>query len=461
MIKHRLAFCAALLILAELIVPAAAADTPIRIAFIDSGISTKHIGPAHVELGKNYVFPDADTQDRIGHGTATASMVLGAADQGVAGVYPDALAVPLVVVDTYPSGTINNGGPPALCEAIYDAVDVFHCEIINISLATPMDSEALQAAVGYAESKGVLIVAVVGNDGEAGRTYYPAAYGSVISVGAADGNGAASFSQGGADILTDGVNLPAATNKNGAAPTFVSGTSYSCAIISGICAKLRSAYPSLSPAELRNGLYQMATDILKPGFDVRSGWGYLPAGTSIPYPYLDVSEDSWYDQGVLAATKQGIMTGTGAGRFTPYGTMTRAMFATVLYRMAGQPPVTGENPFTDVAVGTWYTDAVIWAADENILEGYGRGAFGTNDPVTREQMVTLFWRWSGKPDAQNADLSAFHDTDKISDWAKDAFAWAVSAGVISGKGNGLLDPKGTTTRAEVAQIIMRYETNAG
>ena len=440
----------------QLPILASAADGPIRIAFIDSGISTKHIAPDHVEAGKNYVFPEYDTQDRIGHGTATAGLLLGAEDQGVVGVFPDAVAVPLVVVDTYPSGTVKNGGPAALCEAIYDAVDLFHCQVINISLCTPEDSEGLRAAVAYAEEKEALVVTVVGNDGETGRTYYPAAYDTVISVGASDGNDVAAFSQNGADVLTEGVGLQTATNKNGAAFASVSGTSYSCAIISGVCARILSVYPAMTPAETRQCLFGMATDILEPGFDLRSGWGIVDADCMIPYPYWDVTVGSWSYPAVCQVTENGIMNGTETGRFSPDGIMTRAMFAAVLHRIAGEPEVTGENPFTDVDDDAWYTDAVVWAAGEKIIEGCGNGVFGTDDPVTREQMVTLFWRYNGRPTAESADLSGLNDADQISNWAKDAFAWAVSVGVINGKGNGILDPKGTATRAEVAQIVMNY-----
>jgi len=457
-IKHLLVLCTTLTLAGQLVLPAIAADTPIRIAFIDSGISVKHIDPDHVETGKNYVFPESDTSDRIGHGTAAAGLVLGAEDQGVVGVFPDAVAVPLVVVDTYPSGTVKNGGPAALCKAIYDAVDLFHCQIINISLSTPEDSDALQAAAVYAENKGVVVVTVVGNDGENGRTYYPAAYDTVISVGASDGDAVAAFSQNSPDLLTAGVGLRTATNKNSSAAAEVSGTSYSCAVISGICARILSAFPAMTPAETRQCLFGMATDILEPGFDLRSGWGIVDADCTIPCPYWDVPADTWSYPAVCRVTERGIMNGTGAGRFSPDGTMTRAMFAAVLYRMAGGQEVTGKNPFTDVDDDFWYTDAVIWAAGERIIEGYGNGVFGTGDPVTREQMVALFWRYQGMPAADNANLAAFTDSDQISIWAQDAFEWAVSVGVISGKSSGVLDPKGTATRAEVAQILMNFET---
>ena len=115
-------------------------------------------------------------------------------------------------------------------------------------------------------------------------------------------------------------------------------------------------------------------------------------------PFLDVPEDAWYYDAVYHCYDNGYFKGESETRFAPDSTMTRAMFATVLYRIAGEPEVTGENPFSDVEAGKWYTDAVIWAAGEKIIEGYGNGKFGTNDPVTREQMATCFWRYQGKPD---------------------------------------------------------------
>ena len=178
-------------------------------------------------------------------------------------------------------------------------------------------------------------------------------------------------------------------------------------------------------------------------------------------PFVDVPEDAWFYDAVYHCYDSGYFKGVDDTHFAPQGTMTRAMFATVLYRIAGEPAVTGENPFTDVKDGQWYTDAVVWAAENKIIEGYGKGVFGTDDPVTREQMVTIFWRYNEQPEAEDADLSGFTDADRISTWAEDAFAWAVEAGVISGKGNGVLDPKGTATRAEVSQIVTNYDTKIG
>ncbi len=186
-----------------------------------------------------------------------------------------------------------------------------------------------------------------------------------------------------------------------------------------------------------------------------------PAETPAKRPFTDVASGAWYYNAVYYCFDKGYFNGTSADRFTPDGTMTRAMFATVLYRMAGEPGVAGKSPFKDVEAGKWYTNAIIWASGKKVIEGYGGGIFGTNDPVTREQMVTLFWRYHGKPTAAAADLSSFRDAEEISAWAKDAFRWAVSVGVVSGKGGGVLDPKGTATRAEVAQIVTNDAAKTG
>jgi hypothetical protein len=174
-------------------------------------------------------------------------------------------------------------------------------------------------------------------------------------------------------------------------------------------------------------------------------------------PFTDVKESDWFYDAVYYCYDNGYFKGTSTTVFDPQGTMTRAMFATVLWRVAGEPAATGANVFTDVKAGAYYTEAVLWAAGEGIIEGYGDGRFGTDDPITREQIVTLLWRFSGKP-AGTGDLRRFNDAGQISDWAKEAMAWAVGVGIIQGKGGGILDPGAKATRAEVAQIIANYDS---
>jgi hypothetical protein len=176
-------------------------------------------------------------------------------------------------------------------------------------------------------------------------------------------------------------------------------------------------------------------------------------------PYTDVRDIDWFYNAVAYVFENGLMNGVSESLFSPQGTMTRAMVATVLYRAAGSPDVSGENPFTDVLPGQWYTDAIIWANANGIINGYGNGKFGVNDPVTREQLVAILYRYEK---LQNGDivvdttlLDAYFDAPQISEYAVEAFAWAVENGIVTGRTATTLAPVGTATRAEVATILER------
>lgn len=177
--------------------------------------------------------------------------------------------------------------------------------------------------------------------------------------------------------------------------------------------------------------------------------------TAVQTGFTDVSPDSWYYEAVSFVAEQGLMTGTGSTTFSPGETTTRGMVATILYRLAGSPE--GEDlSFADVAAGQWYTAGVSWAAANGVMEGDG-SRFAPEEVITREQMAVLAYRYAqlqGCDVAAAGDsLSAYADGDSVSDWAAEAMAWAVDAGVLSGKDGSLLDPQGQLTRAEAAQIL--------
>lgn len=151
----------------------------------------------------------------------------------------------------------------------------------------------------------------------------------------------------------------------------------------------------------------------------------------------------------------GLMNGTGETEFSPSLSATRGMIVTILYRLAGSPAVTAASGFTDVAPGAYYADAVAWAAANGIVNGYGNDTFGPNDNVTREQFAAILWRYADSP-AASGTLDGFTDAGQISNYAVDAMHWAVEQGVVNGKGNGVLDPKGSAVRAEAAAMLMRY-----
>lgn len=135
------------------------------------------------------------------------------------------------------------------------------------------------------------------------------------------------------------------------------------------------------------------------------------------------------------------------------------MITAILYRLEGEPNVTGESTFSDVPAGIWYTHAVIWAANNNIITGYGSGKFGSEDSITREQLAALIYRYAqykGYDTVTASALSAFYDADQVSGWAETAIKWAVGSGIITGKPGNVLDPKGTATRAEIAAMLARF-----
>ena len=173
--------------------------------------------------------------------------------------------------------------------------------------------------------------------------------------------------------------------------------------------------------------------------------------------FSDVDTKAWYHGAVDYVLMNKLMTGIGNGLFAPNDNTTRAMLATLLYRMAGEPSVEGlENPFADVADGQWYTDAVIWAADKGVVSGTSATTFAPNDQITREQMVTMIWRYAGEPESNLSVLDKYADADNVSDFAKEAMAWAISNGIVTGVGDNTLAPKNTATRAQIAAILQRF-----
>ena len=175
-------------------------------------------------------------------------------------------------------------------------------------------------------------------------------------------------------------------------------------------------------------------------------------------PFTDVKEGDWFYEEVLYAYENGLMNGVGDNRFAPNSATTRGMLVTILYRLEGEPDVTGEAGFDDVAAGQWYTDAVIWAAANDIVNGIGDNQFGPENTLTREQLVTMLYRYAqnkGYDVTASADLSGYPDAGQIQSWAQEAMTWAVAEGIVEGM-DGNLNPAGSATRAQIATILMRF-----
>ena len=176
-------------------------------------------------------------------------------------------------------------------------------------------------------------------------------------------------------------------------------------------------------------------------------------------PFTDVSEKDWFYGDVMFVYENGLMLGTSKTLFSPHGTATRGMMATILWRMEGSPVPKGKNSFTDVEAGKWYADAITWTAENGIFAGYGKDKFGPDDPITREQLAAIFYRYAdykGYDLTVKGNLDKFKDADKITDYAKAAMLWAVGSGLVKGKSGNLLDPQGTATRAEIAAMLHRF-----
>lgn len=186
---------------------------------------------------------------------------------------------------------------------------------------------------------------------------------------------------------------------------------------------------------------------------------------AVKNPFADVNAGDWFYQDVLFSYEKGLMSGMDAAAFAPYANTTRAQIAVIFYRMEGSPAVEGENSFTDVVrdSGTaWFYDAVTWAQQNGIMGGYSNSSFAPNDPITREQLAAIFYRYAqykGYDTTQGGmAIREFDDYESISDYAMGAMAWAVNTGLVKGDSN-LLYPKGTATRAELAALFHRFAEN--
>ncbi len=192
---------------------------------------------------------------------------------------------------------------------------------------------------------------------------------------------------------------------------------------------------------------------------VYAGWRVDENPGTGANPFTDVSEKDWFYGDVMFVYENGLMLGTSKTLFSPHGTATRGMMATILWRMEGSPAPKGKNSFTDVEAGKWYADAITWTAENGIFAGYGKDKFGPDDPITREQLAAIFYRYAdykGYNLTVKGNLDKFKDADKVTDYAKTAMQWAVGSGLMKGKSGNLLDPQGTATRAEIAAMLHRF-----
>jgi hypothetical protein len=171
--------------------------------------------------------------------------------------------------------------------------------------------------------------------------------------------------------------------------------------------------------------------------------------------YADLSSDSWYTTEINYILSKGLMNGTSTTAFTPNGTLTREMLATIIWRAAGEPAAAGSLTFADADnVSSWAKTAVAWAAEQGIVKGVGNNQFAPKSAVTRQDMVVMLQRWAGEG-VSDVDLSSFSDAGSISSYATEAVKWAVNNGLLKGD-NGKLNPTNSITRIQAAAVLARY-----
>jgi hypothetical protein len=177
--------------------------------------------------------------------------------------------------------------------------------------------------------------------------------------------------------------------------------------------------------------------------------------------FTDFDPNAWYHEAVDYAVVNELMKDTSPTTFEPATTTTRAMIVTILWRLEGKPIVNSVNPFDDVENGAWYTDAIVWAAANGIVEGYGNGKFGPNDEITREQLATMLYRYAmykgyDVSAGEKTNILSYDDAFEISEWARPALQWAIAEGLVKGRTESTIVLQGKANRAETAAIFMRF-----
>ncbi|MCL1795090.1 MAG: S-layer homology domain-containing protein [Oscillospiraceae bacterium] len=255
-------------------------------------------------------------------------------------------------------------------------------------------------------------------------------------------------------IDSDGtVNLP-----GGATVTTPNGTKIVLPAGTAISPEGKISFPAGSGAKItqNNGYAFEINENAQIVLDSDSPLGYT---VIIENPFEDVHESDWFFDPVMFAYSRGLMVGTSAVPmlFDPNAATTRAMIVTILYRMEGSPDITGlDNPFDDVASGTWYHDAIVWAAANGIVNGYGDGQYGPQDDITREQLAAIMNNYIGHIGSEFPKIreyAGFGDENEISGYAREAIERLFAAGIINGRTGNIFDPRGKATRAEMATML--------
>ena len=447
----------------------------VRVAVIDSGVNSLHedFEGTTFDKGINIMNGSHDVTDEMGHGTFVSG-VLGATrnnNMGIAGFCTDVTIIPIKCF-----GSNVETSASYIVSAIYEAVDIYKCDIINLSLGMTHDMDSMRTAVQYASDKGVIIISAVGNNGTT-QLNYPAAYDCVIGVGSVDKNGqVASFSQKNSSVfvVAPGVSLVGLSSKSNSSYVIGDGTSYSTPHVTVAAAILKQHAPNANYDDFAAILRESSTDGGVAGYDNTYGYGSLNIESFVTameaYNFGDIGDvfpdvnGHWAEESIKFCVNNRLFNGVSNSSFMPETQMTRAMFVTVLSRMSGESIIGFPNNFSDVESSIWYAQPCAWGSAAGIVTGTGNGTFEPEGNVTREQMAVFLYRYAklynftdGNYD--EAALLDFTDNGKISPWAKEAMAWAVQNGLITGRTGNALYPQDSAKRCEVATIITRFETS--
>ena len=441
------------------------------VGVIDTGLkSHEDIDPSYIRTGKNFLDGSTDTTDNYGHGTKVTSVIAATNNngKGIASLAYQATIVPLKV-----SNTGFNIQTTAIVSAIYEAVDTYGCDVINMSICGPAISATEKSACDYAASKDVLFISSVGND-YSSTLKYPAAFDSVIGVGAITSDGVrADYSNYSSAVFVTapGSNIYMASNTSSTSYAYANGTSFSTPYIASLAALAKGYDNSMTLSEFQTLLKSSAVDKGTSGYDTSYGWGVVDVGRFVCnltgndfFNFTDVSSSYYAKSSIDYCVRYGMFGGTSPTTFSPENNIARADLITALgrfYEMSGGSIAVKDDSFSDTVNGSYYSKYVAWASASGIVGGYGNGRFGPKDGATREQMAIILYRYAvySGMSIDAVDLSVLNnytDQASISSYARTEMAWCIRKGLIAGTSPTTLSPTNMAVRAHVAVILQRY-----
>lgn len=451
----------------------------VRIVVIDSGFYYSHEDGANIKSGKDYVDGGENKKDRSRHGTATAGLIGATTNNslGIAGAAPNCEVYMLRCFGNDNNSTI--GDNMAIAEAIRDAVDIYHADIISMSFGGTYNAEYMYEAVQYAYSKGTIMVAATGNKGDSSygirrnQIEFPAAYDEVIGVSSVDWEkrSVESATKNKSTYVTaPGASVLSLSHHDNSSSTYApdDGTSFAAPYVSALAGLAKSIDPDITPSEFMALLRYTSEDRGAAGYDYSYGYGIINYGALLGVidqnKFLDVPDNDWYSDAVYGLQSLGIINGRSQYFFEPNSQIKRSEFVKILASSvnADVNAYSGTSVFSDVKSGDWFANHINWAAAVGIINGYGDGTVRPEANITREEMCSMLNRFIKNQGINLTDqgLSAsFTDASSVSFWAEEDVYDLVSAGIIKGNEDNTFRPANNASRAEVCVMVDRLIDN--